>query len=303
MLQVWNSLEAKSSAHSLDDFAAQRIGSKDWRTSGLLEPPQQQGDCGACWAFAGVHAVVDSLRIAHKRNYSMVSVQQMLCLDSNFLRTPNGCEGSAGSKIMKAMSFGFRDKSICQTGMVNTTDYVIRCGAVVESCKPYPASHDGRGNRALLARSCKDPRALSTCADKSLQFYAARPLPPLAGVGYVDLTKRGADRMRAAIDKGPITASFIVCNDFQDSFTRDPRQWPGGIYFQARQAQAFFDCTYMKRQADGEITYAEDCGAHEVELVGYGTYIYIGTRGIDYWLVGTTIPSFSPRCACRAFCK
>jgi hypothetical protein len=52
------------------------------------------------------------------------------------------------------MSFGFRDKSMCQTGMVNPTDYVTRCGAVVESCNPYAASHDE--DLVLLARSCKD---------------------------------------------------------------------------------------------------------------------------------------------------
>jgi hypothetical protein len=102
--------------------------------------------------------------------------------------------------------------------------------------------------------------------------------------------------MRAAIDKGPITAAFIVCIDFM-LFGLDPRPWDGGIYYQKTprpaKAPSEWSCKCINLRAD--IPYAAGCsGGHEVELVGYGTYI--GTSRTDYWLVGTTIPSFSPRC-------
>ena len=82
-MQVRGYLESEAE-RSVADFAAPPPGptrSKDWRTSGLLEPPQHQGACSSCWAFAGLHAVVDSLRVAHNNSYEMASVEQMLCLD------------------------------------------------------------------------------------------------------------------------------------------------------------------------------------------------------------------------------
>jgi hypothetical protein len=270
--------EAHSSAHWLADFAAQRAGSKDWRTSGLLVPPQNQGYCGSCWAFAGVHAVVDSLRIAHNRNYSMVSIQQMLCVD---LPRSAGCGGGYHADVMHGMSVGFLNfvdfnrRSMCDTRWLNATDKANKCGVVVESCKPYAVYDDPDG----VTLRCKDKRTLTTCTDGSPKFFADRPLPPLEGNGYKVLTGTGIAAMLAAIDMGPIAAGFLACDDWE-YFGDDQSIWEGGIYFRAPPRY--------------ENTPFEGCQGHAVEIIGYGTY-YSKTKAkaIDYWLVGTIRSRFS----------
>jgi hypothetical protein len=272
--------EAHSSAHWLADFAAQRAGSKDWRTSGLLVPPQNQGVCGSCWAFAGVHAVVDSLRIAHNINYSMVSIQQILCVD---LPRSAGCGGGFHADVMYGMSVGFLNfvdlsrRSMCDTRWLNATDKANKCGVVVESCKPYAVYNDPDG----VTLHCKDKRILATCTDGSPKFFADRPLPLLEDNGYNVLSGMGIAKMLAAIDKGPIAAGFLACDDWQN-FGEDQSDYEGGIYYQ-----------WPPRDENRPF---EGCGLHAVEIIGYGTYhSKLKAKAIDYWLVGTIRSRFSVR--------
>ena len=119
---------------------------------------------------------------------------------------------------------------------------------------------------------CKDPRSVGTCADKSPKFYAERPVPPLVGDGYIDLTGEGVDKMRAAIDKGPISATIKVYRDFPFYWDRQER-WPGDIYTASPSSKWIYSWIIA--------------GRHAVEIVGYGTY-YDNANAINYWLVVTT---------------
>lgn len=83
---------------------------------GCIQPVRDQGDCGACWAFAAVGAFSNRLCIASKgATKRVLSVQDMVSCDkSNF-----GCEG------------GY---------MLSPWNYLQKTGVVTESCSPYKAA-------------------------------------------------------------------------------------------------------------------------------------------------------------------
>ena len=51
--------------------------SVDWRNEGAVNPIRDQGDCGACWAFAALGAIESGYKIKYGGLYSL-SVQQLV---------------------------------------------------------------------------------------------------------------------------------------------------------------------------------------------------------------------------------
>jgi hypothetical protein len=257
-MQVRSYLESEAE-RSVADFAAPPPGptrSKDWRTSGLLVPPQDQGDCGSCWAFAGVHAVVDNLRVARNQIIPMASIQQLVC--DLTLPGTNGCDGGSPRYIMQALSgslFSTNRASICDRSPPGVPS-TYKCGVVAESCQSYKSSES--------MQSCRP-----TCDNGTPRYLAARPLPALVGVGYRDLTGKGVAAIRAAIDIGPVTASFLYYDDF-------------GVF-------PWSPVTIYSRPPSKKNEKSQ--GAHAVELVGYGS---IGAT--PYWLVRIAPRSNVTRC-------
>ncbi|CAK0796447.1 unnamed protein product [Prorocentrum cordatum] len=67
--------------------------SLDWRSRGKVNPPRQQGGCGACWTFASASALASAWGIASEQMVN-VSEQQLLdCAGEEFGNT--GCGGGA----------------------------------------------------------------------------------------------------------------------------------------------------------------------------------------------------------------
>jgi len=61
------------------------------RTSGLLAPPQDQGSCGSCWAFAATNTYTDTSSIrANQRTDLLSSQYPMTCTT----QVSNGCCGA-----------------------------------------------------------------------------------------------------------------------------------------------------------------------------------------------------------------
>lgn len=83
---------------SLQQAVTQNV---DWRTSGKVSPVQDQGTCGACWAFSGTDCVSSAFAI--EKGYSIangdtsktISIQHHVDCDTN----NNGCNGGNQDRL------------------------------------------------------------------------------------------------------------------------------------------------------------------------------------------------------------
>ncbi|CAK0885781.1 unnamed protein product [Prorocentrum cordatum] len=82
---------AGASPARLGSSGAAPAASLDWRSRGKVNPPRQQGGCGACWTFASASALASAWGIASEQMVN-VSEQQLLdCAGEEFGNT--GCDG------------------------------------------------------------------------------------------------------------------------------------------------------------------------------------------------------------------
>ena len=136
------------------------------RASGLLSPPQSQGRCGSCWAFAATHTYTDHLSITAGRRTSQLSPQYVTACARNGVRNENGCCG--GHYLA-----GF--------------DFFQQYGAVTDTCAPYTLygySTDGSFKsrnpiRNFCPTSCSDGTPFQP---HNLRLHGYRILPGESGV-------------------------------------------------------------------------------------------------------------------------
>uniref|UniRef100_K3XA16 Peptidase C1A papain C-terminal domain-containing protein n=1 Tax=Globisporangium ultimum (strain ATCC 200006 / CBS 805.95 / DAOM BR144) TaxID=431595 RepID=K3XA16_GLOUD len=103
--------------------------SLDWSTSPCVAPPQNQGQCGSCWAFASVAAVEAAQCLAgDKKTMTKYSEQQLTSCDKRNL----GCNGGAPT-------YAFQ--------------YIQQNGLCTEQAYPYASSNGG--NAACLSSCAK----------------------------------------------------------------------------------------------------------------------------------------------------
>ena len=98
--------------------------SVDWRTGNWVSPVKDQGNCGSCWAFAGVGAVESLYAIANNSPGSFLDLAEQILVSC--------CSGNYG----------------CEGGYMSTTARFLRDdGTYYESCFPYTAT-DSRCSNA-----------------------------------------------------------------------------------------------------------------------------------------------------------
>ena len=150
------------------------------RVSGLLSPPQCQGSCGSCWAFASTHTYTDHLSIRAGRRTSQLSPQYPAAC----LRRRNGCCG-------EYVSFAFK--------------FLRDMGAVTESCAPYTLS-EYEINEEFKSRNPIQDFCPDSCRDGT-SFQPGN----LRLHGYRNLQE---NEVTTALGIGPVAAEMRVSNRF-----------------------------------------------------------------------------------------
>jgi len=136
--------------------------SKDWTTEkNVLNPVQDQGGCGSCWAFATVAVVESANALAHGTLYKL-SEQQLVDCDS----AQGGCNGG---------------------NMYPAEGYVQRNGLATEDAYPYAGvDQDCKDftpvayitNHCLIRYTSSDPLA----AEQQLMYHVSAEGPVVIGI-------------------------------------------------------------------------------------------------------------------------
>ncbi|KAL4434211.1 hypothetical protein ABPG75_000652 [Micractinium tetrahymenae] len=147
----------------------------DWRTTGKVPPPRDQGGCGSCWAFAATGVLEIKSTIDGVLPSPNQSEQQMVdCVSSANGYRSAGCNG------------GYSDEAL---------RYASKLFATTETAYPYTSGNTG------AATSCK---VASTAAAPAGSLK-------LSGFSYV---ASSPDAIMQALQAGPLVVYFNVENSF-----------------------------------------------------------------------------------------
>ena len=152
------------------------------RASDKLYQPQDQGDCGSCWAFAATHAYTDYLRlnVSGNSNLQLAPQYPAACFQNKlYVTKENGC---CGAQTQAGFEF-----------------FKIR-GAVTEQCAPY--NLEKYKKTVPISNYCP-----SSCNDGSLFQPNNRRL-----LNYRKLSSNS--EIISALNQGPIIASMLVPDSF-----------------------------------------------------------------------------------------
>jgi cathepsin L len=72
----------------------------NWVTAGMVAPVKNQGECGACWAYAATGMLESFYAIKNKRTFTEFSIQEMLDCTSAYTGLPGSCYGGSHSFAM-----------------------------------------------------------------------------------------------------------------------------------------------------------------------------------------------------------
>lgn len=65
----------------------------DWNSKGVMQPIQNQGQCGSCWAFASISAVETAYKLQKNVTLKLSEQQLVDCARDNVLYPNHGCKG------------------------------------------------------------------------------------------------------------------------------------------------------------------------------------------------------------------
>ena len=160
-------LPSKSSNSKVVELPTQNISeSVDWRTKGALNPVQNQGACGSCWAFSSV-AAMESAHFIKTGKLLKLSEQQLVDCDPQ----SSGCNGG-----LETWAFDYAKTN----GLELESDYPYR-GVTGRSCQATTSKElveatsytevPKRSVTQLKAAIDQQPTCISIHAGAILQFY------------------------------------------------------------------------------------------------------------------------------------
>lgn len=179
-----------SSTANLTTLRLKRSGdvdkSYDWRKSGRIAPPEHQGSCGSCWAFASVHTLMDNI---HIRGASPIRMSTQHVLECCTSRACGGCMGASDNAA------GF--------------DFLSRKFTIEQSCKSYKYYGSPISNSAY---SQPGQQCSSNC-HYPYHDIAVFSLPKFNMSGFIRLDS-DVSQIQAALRNGPLLAAVELYGDF-----------------------------------------------------------------------------------------
>eukprot|EP00937_MAST-01D_sp_MAST-1D-sp2_P006676 g6676.t1 len=216
----------------------------DWRTKApqctTISKVLDQSACGSCWAFAATETYEDRRCVATGEDAELSTQDAAGCCTGFACGASHGCKGGQPTAALNWMA---------KNGLVSGGDFsTVGKGA---SCKPYqlaPCAHHVPATPSMPACGAVDT---IHCTTNCSETAYGTPYSQDKSSGGTARACNTIDTMLAALQKGPISATFTVMEDFP--------AYKSGVYSH---------------------TTAKALGGHAVEIVGYGT-----EGGKNYWLV------------------
>ncbi|XP_013389940.1 uncharacterized peptidase C1-like protein F26E4.3 [Lingula anatina] len=155
------------------------------RWPGMIHPVQDQGNCGASWAFSTTGVASDRLTIhSHGGINDMLSPQQLLSCNS---KNQFGCEG------------GHLDRAWW---------YMRKTGVVEENCYPYSSGQSKIKGNCMVRRSAMHTRNIRCPGNGRMTKSVYASTPPYR------IAPSEREIMKEILDNGPVQATFEVKEDF-----------------------------------------------------------------------------------------
>ncbi|KAL4420951.1 hypothetical protein ABPG77_004580 [Micractinium sp. CCAP 211/92] len=147
----------------------------DWRSSGKVPPPRDQGGCGSCWAFAGVGAMEIKAMIDGVMMSPDQSEQQAVdCVSSVNGYGSQGCNGGYSDEVLR---------------------YASKLFETTEKAYPYTSGSTGAATSCKVASTATAPAGSLKLS--SFSYVASNP-----------------DAIMAALQTGPVITYFNVKSSF-----------------------------------------------------------------------------------------
>lgn len=234
----------------------------------ILVDPQDQGNCGSCYAFAMAHAFADRISIATNgstKNY--LSTQDMVNCGPAFADTLN----NRGTTIQEGIDNGTLLDSTafillgCDGGLLaGAVNYTILQGLPLETNVPYLATDANCNSQNLLKFKASSGEDLIPGIEDGF---------PSSEVEFSEeeLAENVQNIQLAILEQGPVVTGFNVYTDFLI-----PSLWE--------------DFVYIKRNFvvyNGQTIPVTYQGGHAVEIVGWGSMVDPedpDSEAVDYWI-------------------
>jgi len=169
-----------SARREADSSVTDPPDSVDWSAKGAVTPVKNQGQCGSCWAFAGVAAIESAWFIAKGQ---LVSLSEQQLMDCCRYDGGMGCEGGALSEAYKCV---IRRHGICpeQEYPYHAKDVEV-CGNCTMAVTISSYTDVKRTEDALVAAVAQQPTSVAIEADQpAFQFYSRGVLTGQCGTNY-----------------------------------------------------------------------------------------------------------------------
>ena len=138
--------------------------SLDWRTTGMVSPVKNQGQCGSCWAFSAVSCMESLYAIKNGGEIMNFSEQQLVDCSGNY-----GNYGCNGGWMQNAYKYTTSNK-ICNEKDYSYTALDGQC-KICQGVLNFKIDKSFKGEYQYLQKIQTQPIAIALYVSQEFQFY------------------------------------------------------------------------------------------------------------------------------------